>query len=433
MGNVAIGHDIPLSSLKPHYDALLFAYGASQDRLLGVPGEHLSGIHSAREFVGWYNGLPDFAALDPDLESTDHAVVIGNGNVALDVARILLSEIDVLRKTDVSEHALEGLGRSRVRRVTIVGRRGPMQAAFTIKEIRELTNLPSTLFYVHEHERLLPSSDYISQLPRLEQRKYRLPRLLSESSLRDSSRRSDERMPGKACEFQFLLSPESFIPSRRRPISLASVRLARNVYSNESEVLDPTARVRRAESDNNGPAMKDLETALAFRSIGYKAVALPGLTEQLNVGFDGSRGTITNDGFGRCLSPHTSENLTAERFGENLVPGCYCTGWVKNGPTGVIASTMEDAFATADAVVTDWESSGHAMLNPKDDCHESHGWNGLRQELSHRTDQIVSWRGWKAIDQVEKERGRREERVRVKITSVPRMLNIAAGGEAPSA
>ena len=118
---------VPLGSLNPHYDALLFAYGASEDRTLGIPGEDLKGIHSARAFVGWYNGLPEYEGLQPDLQAGETALVVGNGNVALDIARILLSGVDVLRKTDISEQAIEVLKGSRIRHVNVVGRRGPMQ------------------------------------------------------------------------------------------------------------------------------------------------------------------------------------------------------------------------------------------------------------------------------------------------------------------
>lgn len=131
IGNIPIGSEpgsLPLSSIAPHYDAILFAYGASKDRELGIKGENtLKGIFSARAFVGWYNGLPEYADLNPDLSSGEDAIVIGQGNVALDVARILLSDVDALRKTDITEVALEALTRNRVKNVKMVGRRGPMQ------------------------------------------------------------------------------------------------------------------------------------------------------------------------------------------------------------------------------------------------------------------------------------------------------------------
>ncbi len=137
IGNVSIsspsghpeGSSIPLPTLLRHYHAVVFAYGASQDRTLGIPGESLGGVYSAREFVGWYNGLPGLAGLGPDLTRGEEAVIVGQGNVALDVARMLLEDVDVLRKTDIAEHALEVLSRSRVKRVHVVGRRGPMQVS----------------------------------------------------------------------------------------------------------------------------------------------------------------------------------------------------------------------------------------------------------------------------------------------------------------
>lgn len=136
VGNIDLGSDLPLTALKPHYDAILFAYGASQDKELGIPGEKaLRGVHSARAFVGWYNGLPEHHDLEPDLTSGEDAVIVGQGNVALDVARILLSDVDALRSTDIADYALEALSKSRIKRVRVVGRRGPLQVSIN-KPIR---------------------------------------------------------------------------------------------------------------------------------------------------------------------------------------------------------------------------------------------------------------------------------------------------------
>jgi len=146
---VAIGTEkgqLPLTCVAPHYDAVLFAYGASRDKKLGIPGEDLKGVVSARAFVGWYNGLPEYADLDPDLTKGDTAVVIGQGNVALDVTRILLAPLDELRKTDLTERAIEALSKSKVENVKVIGRRGPLQAPYTIKELRELMHLPGVAF-----------------------------------------------------------------------------------------------------------------------------------------------------------------------------------------------------------------------------------------------------------------------------------------------
>lgn len=152
IGNIAIGRDVPLANLRPHYNAILFAYGATKDRKLGISGENdLKGIYSARDFVGWYNGLPEHEALAPDLESGEEAVVIGQGNVALDVARTLLSDVNSLRKTDIADYALDTLSRSRVNRVRVIGRRGPMQVSSSVasmpKTIARVTILAGIFHY----------------------------------------------------------------------------------------------------------------------------------------------------------------------------------------------------------------------------------------------------------------------------------------------
>ena len=151
IGNVAIGKDLPLADLRPHYNAIVFAYGATKDRKLGIPGEDsLKGIHSARDFVGWYNGLPEHEALAPDLESGEEALILGQGNVALDVARTLLSDVNSLRKTDMTEYALDTLSKSRVNRVRVIGRRGPMQVcsfiSSTPKKFAHVTNFAGILY-----------------------------------------------------------------------------------------------------------------------------------------------------------------------------------------------------------------------------------------------------------------------------------------------
>lgn len=152
IGNISIGKDLPLADLRPHYNAIIFAYGATKDRKLGISGEdNLKGIYSARDFVGWYNGLPEYQALAPDLESGEEAVIIGQGNVALDVARTLLSDVDSLRKTDMTNYALDALSKSKVKRVRVVGRRGPMQVCSFVSSMPTkvvwLTAFAGILYY----------------------------------------------------------------------------------------------------------------------------------------------------------------------------------------------------------------------------------------------------------------------------------------------
>ncbi|KAB8337245.1 hypothetical protein FH972_021547 [Carpinus fangiana] len=396
VGNVKVGRDIPLDVLSQHYDALLFAYGASQDRALGIAGENLTGIHSARAFVGWYNGLPEFADLDPDLTQSDTAVVIGNGNVALDVARILLSSIDTLRNTDISVHAIEALSKSRVKSVIVAGRRGPMQAAFTIKELRELLTLPSVGFKF-EDDSLVPTAEYIKSLPRLEQRKYRFAQLLEKGSATtfEEAKRHWHLMS--------LASPRSF---QEAP----GTRNLQSIVFDHNRFKDPNAKFERTASVAPTGADFTVNSGLAFRSIGYKAEALPGMTEELGVTFDTRSGTISNDKNGRAVSAD----------GQRQVPGCYATGWAQTGPTGVIASTMENAFASADSIIHDWES-GKDFLATND----GKGWESLSKDSRVTIDKPITWQHWKTIDAAERERGQAAGKVREKFTRVEDMLAVA--------
>lgn len=424
MGNITVGRDVRLAQMKNHYDALLFAYGAAKDRLLGIPGEReLKGIYSAREFVGWYNGLPEFARLSPNLD-TDHAVVIGNGNVALDVARILLTDVDSLRKTDISDYALDALSKSRVNRVTIAGRRGPMQvrstkhilieaatksrqAAFTIKELRELVDLPGTAFRSDNIE-LIPSAEWIAKLPRLEQRRYRFAKLLTAGA----------SAADRHCHLRSLLSPQAFIDDRKDGV-LSQVTFRYNKFKDDTQRFNSTAQVEPTER------LETLDAGLAFRSIGYKAVSIPGLREELGVDFSERSGTILNDGFGRALQRRGDVNGSPVQ----ALPGCYCTGWVKNGPTGVIATTMGDAFSSADSVVEDW-ASGLPFLNGSS-CGRNpslaRGWSGLQAQVGlSNLPTHVSWSEWRAIDELEKQLGREQGgKPRAKLRDVEQMMTAA--------
>ncbi|EFQ99219.1 NADPH:adrenodoxin oxidoreductase [Nannizzia gypsea CBS 118893] len=420
IGNIALGSGLPLSSLKPHYDAILFSYGASKDRELGLPNERtLSGIFSARAFVGWYNGLPEYKNLLPDLASGEDAVIIGQGNVALDVARVLLSDVDALRKTDMSEHALEELSKSRVKRVRVVGRRGPMQAAFTIKEVRELMQLPSTGFEPIPSA-LLPPDSIISGLPRANKRITQLLAKGSSTNLESST---------KKWSLDFLLSPRSFHSSPEDPGSLSHITFTRNQLD-PADPYSPSASVSPLLADDGKTAHINIPANLCFRSIGYKSCPLPGLDE-LAVPFDASRGLIPNDGQGRVLN-----TMPSSGDGDSLpahVPGVYCAGWVKRGPTGVIASTMTDAFATADAIAADWgvhrDRGGDKMefLNSRSG-HESTGlgWDGVRPDTEKRGLRPTSWTDWEEIDRIEKERGQAKGKPREKFALVDDMLGVLA-------
>ena len=380
IGNLDVGKEIGLLDLRKQYDAILFAYGASKDRELGVPGEYLQGVYSARAFVGWYNGLPEYASLLPELQSGDTAVIVGQGNVALDIARILLSGVDRLKTTDIAANALDALSSSKVTKVHVIGRRGPLQASFTIKELRELMQLPDIQFKpIPLH--LLPGPEH--KLPRAQKRISDLLR----SHSKDPS--NDDRL-SKSIELDFLQSPMSFNADSNASNKLASTTLSHNRYKNGNDLFDPSAGV---ESTNTKDTLK---TSLAFRSIGYKSEPLPGM-QDLGIEFDMRTGTIPNLA-GRVVS------------GRSAIPGLYCAGWVKRGPTGVIATTMEDAFSTAEIIVSDWE--GKASGKP--------GWEALRSKFPYATD----WGDWLKIDAAEREMGRAKGKEREKFSSIDQMLDV---------
>ncbi|KAI9793949.1 MAG: NADPH-adrenodoxin reductase [Piccolia ochrophora] len=402
VGNISVGSDIPFTSLKPHYDAILLAYGASRDRELGIPGESsLNGIYSARAFVGWYDGLPEFAGLAPALDAGEDAIVIGQGNVALDIARILLTDIDALRKTDITDYALEALSKSRIKRVSVVGRRGPMQAAFTIKEVRELMNLPSVGFTPIDPS-LFPRDP--TTLPRPAKR---LTQILARGSP------SPPLTSPKSWSLRFLLSPSSFNASPSSPTHLSTTSFTPNTLSG----TDPFSPTAHAVSTTSAPPI-DLPSSIAFRSIGYKSVPIPGASA-LDIPFDPSLGIIPNDAHGRVLLPPSDPASPLARH----LPGVYVAGWAKRGPTGVIASTMDDAFSTAEVIVQDWEGSALFLNHGAGEGTEL-GWEGVREEAERKGLRRVSWRDWERIDHVERERGREKGKERVKLGSVEEMLKV---------
>ncbi|KAL4893141.1 NADPH-adrenodoxin reductase Arh1 [Aspergillus ambiguus] len=416
IGNVELGEKLPLQTLKPHYDAIMFSYGAPKDKELGIPGEKaVKNVYSAREFVGWYNGLPEHRDLEPDLTAGEDAVIVGQGNVALDVARILLSDVDALRKTDIADYALDALAGSKVKRVRVVGRRGPMQAAFTIKELRELLQLPSVSFDPIPRD-LFPPEDVMSALPRAQKR---LVQLLAKGSTNDPASAT------KAWSLDFLLSPECLNWSPVHPYRLSHVRFSRNELDPSDPYL-PSSKVTPKYLSSGKPAQVDLPANNFFRSVGYKSLPLPGL-EDLGVPFDARRGVIPNDGFGRVTTPtNTGDN---ERLPDGSIishlPGLYCAGWVKRGPTGVIATTMTDAFTTADAISADLANlKGNGSLLNSPGNSTGLGWEGVRPEAEKLGVRATTWQDWERIDAAERELGSQKGKLRAKFGRVQEMLNV---------
>lgn len=309
--------------------------------------------------------------------------------MALDIARTLLCDIDRLRKTDMTEQAIATFSKSRVKRVRVVGRRGPMQASFTIKEVRELMKLPSVSFEPIEPHLFPPDP---KALPRTAKR---LVELLQKGSMTSHS----EAL--RRWSLDFLLSPTSFNASPNKSDQLASMTFVKNQIT-DGDPFSSSAKVSPTDEHVTLPA------SVAFRSIGYRAEAIPGM-QDMGIAFDDQRGVIPNDGRGRIVA-NTEE-------GPTTLPGMYCSGWVKRGPTGVIAGTMEDAFATAEAIVEDWEANP-PFLNGGD------GWDVLKGEVKSQKVRTVSWEDWKRIDAAERARGRSREKEREKLTKVEDMLKV---------
>jgi adrenodoxin-NADP+ reductase len=388
IGNIKVGEDVPLSLLALHYDAILFAYGASMDRELGIPGEQLHGVYSARSFVAWYNGLPGASDLNPALTDGENAVVIGQGNVALDVARILLTNLDDLRKTDMPEYALARLSKSKIKRVHIVGRRGPMQAAFTIKEARELTHIQRTSFHP------IAPQYFPEDLKSLPRPRRRLAELMIKSGTTD--------ILEKHCSLDFLLSPTAFVGTND---NLAGINFEKNEYTDEAKRFEPTAGVQPIL--HSQPVL--LPATVAFRSIGYKSEPLPGMND-LGVPFDIRKGIISNVQ-GRVETSSATENAQLQSV--------YVAGWAKRGPTGVIASTMEDAFATADCILEDIRTVEHLSSRST-----GQGWDTVKKTVLMNGFRPVSWKDWKRIDEAEKMNGQKLGKEREKFSDVSQMLQV---------
>jgi NADPH-dependent glutamate synthase beta subunit-like oxidoreductase len=372
IGNVSFGTDFTLKELADCYHAVIFATGAATDRRLGIAGEDLQGSHAATSFVGWYNGHPDYRDLEFDL-SGESAVIIGQGNVAIDVCRILAKSTDELRKTDIATHALDALAESRIREIHLIGRRGPVQARFTTKELRELGQLSGCDPFVDPDDLLL------SETCKSELSDVREPvRARNLEIFRGFSSRQQEKP--KCCRIHFCLSP----------------REARGGHRLEELVLERTRLVGaagRQEAIGTGETVS-IKAGLMIRSVGYSGLPLDG------VPFDEKLGTVPNkDGRVAMTLP-------------NGFP-VYVTGWIKRGPTGIIGTNRADSMATVATLLADLPSFG---AQPK------LGREASVALLAQRSVRSVSFHNWESIDKAEKARGLPLGKPREKFTRISEML-----------
>ena len=387
-GNVTFGEHISREELLRHYHAVVYATGSPSDRPLGIPGEDLPGSHAATEFVGWYNGHPDHNHLEVDLLSARRAVVVGNGNVALDVARMLVLGSEELAPTDTADHALAVLATSHVEEVVVLGRRGPAQAAFTNPELLELGELAEADVIVDQQEldRALAVEDELAMQDATARRNVEI--------LRSYAAREPRGHP-KRVVLRFLASPTALLADEHG--RLGAVELVRNEL-----VPAPGGGLRAQPTDER----ETIAAGLAFRAIGYRGIALPA------VPFDERGGVIPNAG-GRV---HDQAGET--RLGE------YVVGWIKRGPSGVIGTNKKDAQETVDAIFADLSANGSspaARHEPEQPDAEA-----IERQLRERRPSLVTYAGWEAIDRHERARGQAAGRPRVKVTSIEEMLEIAA-------
>ena len=387
LGNVEVGVDISHSELMQHYSAVVYATGAQTDKSLGIPGENLSGSWAATEFVAWYNGHPDYRQLEFDL-SAKRAVVIGNGNVAADVTRLLTLSLPELERTDVADHALEALRDSQIEEVVVLGRRGPAQAAFTSAELRELGHLDGVDLRVDPADMELDpvSRDWLDEEGTFTARKN--VELLREFAARPS--RGDAR---RRIDLRFL----------RSPVEIRGTGNVKAIAVRRNEVVrteDGTLRARALDED-----VETIECGLILRSVGYRAVPLP------DVPFDERSFVLPNER-GRVLTPDG-----------DLLPGIYAVGWIKRGPTGILGTNKRDAAETVNCLVEDLRAG--SLPQPPKPAREQ-----IDNLLAERRPDLVTTEGWRAINAQELERGEREQRPRVKLASREELL---AAGTAASA
>lgn len=380
-GNVELGRDVSVSELSQCYHQVVYATGNESDRRLGIPGEHLTGCSPASVFVGWYNGHPDYSNAEFNLAG-ERAVIVGNGNVAIDVARVLAKSPAALRTTDIADHALAALEQSRVREILVVGRRGPLQTSFTPSELGELTELPDLDLQVTPAELELDEADRAA---------------LHQASAKSAVRRNYKLFQqicarptlgaGKRLEFRFLMSPLEFLgdhTGRLRQLRVCKNRLVR----------DDSGRVQA--SPTTVEELWDVDLALV--SVGAESKRMADLP------FDAERGVLANVE-GRIVDPRTGEPLRNH----------YCSGWARTGAKGLIASQKTGALEIVQTMLRDVKQTPFDERAHKLD---------LEELLRSKNMSWISFDDWHLIDETEVTRGAQRGAPRSKLVDVPSMISV---------
>jgi len=377
-GNVKVGHDIEVEDLERLYHAIVYTVGCETDRQLGIPGEELPGSHAATAFVGWYNAHPDYHEETFDL-SCGRAVVIGNGNVAMDVARMLALTEEELRGTDTADHAIEVMAASSIREIVVLGRRGPAQAAFTNPEIKELGEMVDADVVVDPAEvELDPASQAYLDSDEADKTSR-----VNVEILRDFSTRRPQGK-SKRIVLRFLASP----------VEIEGEGRVERIVIGRNELTEVDGTLRATDTGER----ETLECGLVLRSVGYTGIPIEG------VPFDEKRGTILNEG-GRVLDSHDAGHKV----------GHYAAGWIKRGPSGVIGTNKKDAQETISHLLED--TAAGRLLEP-----DSPEPSAVEDLLAERGIRYVTFEDWQAIDEAEVGRGEPHGRPRVKFVRVEEML-----------
>lgn len=374
-GNISVGEHVQADELAERYDAVVYAVGAQSDKALNIPGEDLPGSIAAVDFVGWYNAHPNFEEATPDLSGA-RAVVVGNGNVALDVARILVTDPDVLGQTDIADHALESLRPCGVDEVVVIGRRGPLQTAFTTLELRELGDLENVDVIVDPAQLENVSDEDAAAVGKTAKQNINV--------LRDYAKR--EPRPGhRRIVLRFMTSPIEIKGKDR----VEAIVLGRNEL-----VTDDNGRVSAKDTGER----EELPVQLVVRSVGYRGVPTPGLP------FDDKTATIPNSG-GRIEGSRNE----------------YVVGWIKRGPTGVIGTNKKDSQDTVDTLLADLTGADDLADLPDDHA------DRLAEWLASRQPKLVTSAHWDLIDAHERAAGEPHGRPRVKLPSLAKLLRVSHG------
>ncbi len=381
-GNVTFGSDILHEELKLLYDQIVYAVGAQSDRRLNIPGEDLIGSYPATAFVGWYNGHPDYCGWQFDL-SHERVVVVGNGNVAMDVARILVTPPEKLAQTDIADYALDVLRKSKVREVVMLGRRGPQQAAFTTPELKELSELTGANIFV-SLEDLEP--DPIGQDTLVPHK------MVSKNMaiLREYGERKNQKA-ARSIRMRFFVSPVELLGNNGK---VRAVKIEKN------ELVSDSIGILRAKGTGK---FETIEAGMLLRSVGYRSVPLRG------VPFDEAGYRI----------PNVAGRVVYYASGEPIV-GEYVVGWAKRGANGVIGTNKPDAASTVAAMITD-------LSKLKGIADRNRDVKKIEQLLKARGITFINYADWQKLNAFELRRGKEQGRPRVKVWQISEMMEIIQG------